>query len=99
MSKQLHVNTGAKLILAERNRQVFVEGYKPENDLEYGQDEIPQAAIVYIASSAKYELASEVPWPWDAGYFKPTTPIRNLVKAGALIAAEIDRRLNKGEKP
>lgn len=31
-------------------------------------------------------------WPWDASWWKPSEdPIRNLVKAGALIAAEIDR--------
>jgi hypothetical protein len=31
-------------------------------------------------------------WPWDQDWWKPSPdPIRNLVKAGALIAAEIDR--------
>ena len=32
-------------------------------------------------------------WPWEPGYWKPTPNdrIRELVKAGALIAAEIDR--------
>ena len=31
-------------------------------------------------------------WPWDESWWKPSTnPIDNLVKAGALIAAEIDR--------
>ena len=30
-------------------------------------------------------------WPWHRQWWKPDTRIRNLVKAGALIAAEIDR--------
>lgn len=31
-------------------------------------------------------------WPWSQHWWKPSTdPVRNLVKAGALIAAEIDR--------
>lgn len=30
-------------------------------------------------------------WPWDGQWWKPTTPRRNLVKAGALIVAEIER--------
>ena len=31
-------------------------------------------------------------WPWDVRYWKPEVdPIKNLTKAGALIAAEIDR--------
>jgi hypothetical protein len=39
-------------------------------------------------------------WPWDDKWWKPSDdPVRNLVKAGALIAAEIDRilRLRKRE--
>jgi hypothetical protein len=34
-----------------------------------------------------------VAWPWDKGWWKPTPDnrIRELEKAGALIAAEIDR--------
>ncbi|TIV60311.1 hypothetical protein [Mesorhizobium sp.] len=30
-------------------------------------------------------------WPWDKSWFKPTTRRRDLVKAGALIVAEIER--------
>lgn len=39
-------------------------------------------------------------WPWDAEWWKPTPDnrIRELVKAGALIAAEIDRLSRMKEK-
>lgn len=30
-------------------------------------------------------------WPWEEESFKPTTPLEDLIKAGALIAAAIDR--------
>lgn len=31
-------------------------------------------------------------WPWEPRWWKPSSdPIKNLVRAGALIAAEIDR--------
>lgn len=30
-------------------------------------------------------------WPWDENGLKPTTCVRDLIKAGALIAAAIDR--------
>jgi hypothetical protein len=37
-------------------------------------------------------------WPWDQEWWKPSDdPIRNLAKAGALIAAEIDRLQRKAE--
>jgi hypothetical protein len=45
--------------------------------------------------SANYEEVSTTPpagWPWDRSWWKPSPdPGRNLAKAGALIAAEIDR--------
>lgn len=34
----------------------------------------------------------ETLWPWGAGWWKPSEPKRMLVKAGALVAAEIDRQ-------
>jgi hypothetical protein len=38
-------------------------------------------------------------WPWDWRFWKPSVdPIRDLVKAGALIAAEIDRLQRKKNK-
>lgn len=42
-------------------------------------------------------IPDEWPIDWDLKWFKPTSPLRDLVKAGALIAAEIDRlqRLSK----
>lgn len=38
-------------------------------------------------------LSKPLRWPWEAEAFKPTPDdrVRELVKAGALIAAEIDR--------
>lgn len=37
-------------------------------------------------------------WPWEANSLKPSRdPVENLVKAGALIAAEIDRLLRLRE--
>jgi hypothetical protein len=30
-------------------------------------------------------------WPWEDQWWKPSSPERDLVKAGALIAAELDR--------
>lgn len=51
----------------------------------------------------RWALSSEIPppyWPWDEDWWKPTPddPIRQLVKAGALIAAEIDRLQRAAER-
>jgi hypothetical protein len=43
-------------------------------------------------SPHKYPWYTRTDWPWNDDDWKPSPdPIRNLVKAGALIAAEIDR--------
>lgn len=86
--------TGAALIAAERQRQIEKEGYTVDHDAEHDLAEIAFAAIAYLKFHTGCSRNVAVgDWPWEEGYFKPTAddPVRNLVKAGALIAAEIDR--------
>jgi hypothetical protein len=83
---------GAQLIQRERVRQIMEEGYGAETDAVYTGGELRQAAICYALGHSQF-------WPddWDPKMFKPTRePIRDLIKAGALIAAEIDRLLRDG---
>lgn len=35
--------------------------------------------------------AGEIPWPWDIDWWKPKNPRRDLIRAAALIVAEIER--------
>lgn len=83
------------MIAAERSRQIEEEGWSPEHDDEHLEGELGLAAMAYIAASDRYnDLAGERFYPsnWKPGWWKPSEDrIRNLVKAGALIAAEIDR--------
>jgi hypothetical protein len=73
-----------------------------DGDDHYERNDLVRAAECYIiASRVPLVLRpGELPpilhpktWPWLADSFKPDykNPIPNLVKAGALIAAEIDR--------
>lgn len=75
-----------KDVIAERERQVSEEGWTPAHDDQYADCELTQAAICYIDTSF-----AETNWPWAAEWWKPTNPRRDLVKAGALILAEIER--------
>lgn len=94
--------TGAELIAAERQRQIDSEGWTPEHDDEHLNGELANAGATY-ADAATIDIPlteqtiMEMGWPWEFKWFKPASPIRMLVKAGALIAAEIDRRLRRGE--
>lgn len=87
----------AKDVLAERRRQIEVEGWTPEHDDEHNKGELSDAAGCYalIASIPEEPRPRSVPmfWPiqWQCNWWKPTNQRRDLVKAGALILAEIER--------
>lgn len=85
--------TGIELIAEERQRQIDVEGFLPENDKQQAIGELANAASCY-AMTPNIRPAELPPthWPW-LDFYKPTPNdrIRELQKAGALIAAEIDR--------
>lgn len=80
-------------VMAERRRQVEI-GRKPEHDDTYTDGQLAQAAAAYglVAAGWEPKAAREI-WPkfWDFSWWKPRDPRRNLVKAGALIIAEIER--------
>lgn len=86
--------TGVDLISAERKRQTSVEGWTPEHDDSHAEHELSDAAMCYLSGPAMCSLPDVAPpswWPWDVKWWKPKDRISNLVRAGALIAAEIDR--------
>lgn len=94
------LKSGAQLIALERERQKQIEGWTLEHDDAHEAEEILQAAICYCAHAATYEInLSDVPWPWAQAWWKPANPVRDLTKAGALIAAEIDRLQRKASVP
>lgn len=91
---------GARLIMGERMRQVGEEGWTPEHDDTHVRAELVDAAQEYLFVARTTALSPDFRpkgppspmWPWESDWYKPAAdPISNLVKAGALIAAEIDR--------
>lgn len=101
-----HPSLGVLLISAERTRQVKEEGYTPERDAQFTDGSLAQAAAYYcavcgVASVPNHEdedlkMSPLYPWRWCTrgqkreGETMPTD--KDLIKAGALIAAELDRR-------
>ena len=97
------MKTAIELIAEERARQISVEGWTPEHDDAHTDAEMATAAACYakaaqVAATWHREEAKAIlgfypeEWPWSITWWKPSTdPVRNLAKAGALIAAEIDR--------
>lgn len=84
--------TGAEAIQKERLRQIKEEGYSPIHDLKFKNGELLTAARCYAAQDVNQYTPCPLRWPFDKYWWKPSdNPIRNRVKAGALIAADIDR--------
>lgn len=82
-------------VAAERRRQVENEGYDRAHDDEHADGSMAEAAASYAYQAHNSEAcpAGKPPlgWPWDAKWWKPGDSRRMLVKAGALILAEIER--------
>lgn len=87
------IKTGIELIAEERQRQIEVEKFSPEHDDRWGKGQLAMAAICYAEPGNHYPEVKPFGFPWDVEWWKPDpkNPIRDLIKAGALIAAEIDR--------
>lgn len=89
-------------LIAERMRQITGENRSRAHDDLYRNTHLAAAAAAYaLAAATSGRDDDETPWnpasaravwPWDTMSFKPTDPRRDLVKAGALIIAEIERR-------
>lgn len=99
------MKTGSELIAEERQRQLSL--YLPIDDQNYNNDELVRAAISYSIPSVItskpnkglgvfISLKREFFWPWNVKGFNPSPDnrVKELVKAGALIASEIDRIQN-----
>lgn len=88
--------TGIERIAAERKRQIEEERFDSTRDRLYVDGELAQAAACYATppvdrQTTQTEPTVPVGWPWPADWWKTGDRIRDLEKAGALCAAEIDR--------
>lgn len=89
----------------ERCRQVSQEGWSTGHDDMHRDGELAQAAASYALPARFREhlndnaTDSDPPtlWPWNPRWWKPTNRRRELVKAAALLIAEIER-LDRLEK-
>lgn len=82
--------SGIELIQAERKRQIEREGYSTEHDQHHTYRDLVLAACAYLINDTLTEDGKHL-WPWEPSEFKPHGSQRDLVRAGALIAAAIDR--------
>ena len=92
-------------IAEERRRQIEKEGWTEAHDDEHDNCQMARAAAAYAAQAAMdaypapqdytYKLRLETIiknlWPWASEWWKPKDARRDLIRAAALIVAEIER--------
>lgn len=85
-------------VLAERHRQMAVEGWTPAHDDQHQNAELPRAARSYALAAhlpepvrEKFRFKPPSGWPFSRDWWKWHSPRRMLVIAAALIIAEIER--------
>lgn len=100
MTRSTFTGRGVDMIAAERLRQIKKHGFDASHDDEHEHGELAEAAAAYInpvwpegRDSFAKDGAPEN-WPFEAKWYRPgMIDMERLAKAGALIAAEIDRLL------
>lgn len=93
------VSKAAADVLAERRRQIESEGWTPEHDDKHADGELAKAAACYAAGwkidvyqrFGFHEYRQFRMWPWHPKWWKPKDRRHDLVRAAALIIAEIER--------
>jgi hypothetical protein len=73
-------------LISERLRQIE-KGFTPEHDDGHRNGELVQAACSYALG----RHTGSYYWPWENEAWHPEDQRRNLIKAAALILAEIER--------
>jgi hypothetical protein len=87
-------NAASRDVLAERARQISDEGWTPEHDDQYTNYELAHAAACYAmlaGTRARSDYDQPALWPWKRDWWKPRDRRHDLVRAAALILAEIER--------
>jgi hypothetical protein len=89
------VSNAGRDVLIERHRQLVEEGWTTEHDDEHELGEMAMAASCYAEQSCcSYDHPQPDildRWPWSGQWWKPKGPRQDLVRAAALIIAEIER--------
>ncbi|WP_457425607.1 hypothetical protein [Roseateles sp. P5_E7] len=98
-------NSAARDVLAERQRQIEVEGWTPAHDDEHHKGSLALAAACYACNAATWaQRDPSIPpadyakysapgfrWPWAKRWWKPKSQRSDLIRAAALLLAEIER--------
>ena len=90
------------VVIGERIHQIADEGFREERDDSLDPGVLSSAGASYALHACDvlhpmsqgdggFKDTPPSSWPFDRSWWKPTTPVRDLAKAAALILAEIEK--------
>lgn len=85
------MKTGVEQIIEERRKQINKYNYTRYHDSGYKNKELLFGALAYINSALYGGFVGVEDWPFEMKYWHDEGYLESLKKAGAFIAAEIDR--------
>lgn len=93
------LNRAAVDVVAERRRQVAEEQWDTAHDDAHREGDLARAAAAYVLQDVGVPalipciaaLDGQPLWPWHPTWWKPRDRRRNLLRAAALLLAEIER--------
>jgi hypothetical protein len=94
----LHPDSPVALISVERENQ-YAKGYSGAHDDEHRNGELLTAAMYYLGGVVTADANPAYPWPFDDGVGPDDfDQMKWLTKAGALIAAEMERLRRRAKR-
>jgi len=85
------MKSGLEQIADERLKQINKWGHSGFHDVSHNHKELIKAAQAYLSACIFDGFVVQSCWPWEKESFRDEGYVENLKKAGALIAAELDR--------
>jgi len=86
------MKTGIEQITEERAKQIAKYKYTAYHDAQYTEGELLLGALTYLKKALygdKYQETDD--WPFMMRFYRDEGYVESLKKAGAFIAAELDR--------
>lgn len=84
-----HYSAATVDVVRERERQIEKEGWTPEHDDSHPNGSLAEAGACYAMAFENQPMPMD--WPWEVNWWKPKDRRSNLVRAAALLIAEIER--------
>lgn len=100
LATRMWTSAAIRDVVTERYRHTHEKGWTPQHDDEHDAGQLASAATAYTLAATfpgRIDQWFKSFWPWERSWWRPGTPRRMLVKAAALIIAEIERIDRKGE--